>query len=69
MRANPVDDFFSRGGTLREDGLMIHDMYLLQVKSPAESEGPWDILKLVRRIPGDDAFKPLSESTCPYLKK
>ena len=44
---------------------MVHDMYLAEVKSPADSNGEWDLLKIVRTIPGEEAFGPLSESTCP----
>ncbi len=69
MRAAPVDDFYSRGGVIRPDGRMIHDMYLVQVKSPAESKYPWDYYKVVATIPQDDAFMPLSESTCALLKQ
>jgi branched-chain amino acid transport system substrate-binding protein len=48
---------------------MVHDMYLFQVKTPAESKGPWDLYKRVATIPGDQAFQPLSESRCPLVKK
>ena len=65
MREMPVEDMFARGGVLRTDGRMVHDMYLAEVKSPAESSGPWDYLKIVRTIPGEEAYGPLSESTCP----
>lgn len=68
MRVHPVNDFFATNGHVREDGLMVHDMYLMQVKSPEESKGDWDILKLVRRIPGDSAFTPLAESKCKFVK-
>jgi len=69
MRRMPVQDFFAPGGRIREDGLMVHDMYLFQVKSPEESNGPWDYYKLVATIPGDQAFHPLSESRCPLVKR
>ena len=65
MREMPVEDMFAHGGVLRTDGRMVHDMYLAQVKTPAESTGDWDLLKIVRTIPGDEAYGPLSESTCP----
>jgi len=65
MREMPVEDMFAHGGVLRTDGRMVHDMYLAEVKSPADSSGPWDYLKIVRTIPGEEAFGPLSESTCP----
>lgn len=69
MRALPIHDFFAKNGHLRADGRMVHDMYLVQVKSPAESKGPWDYYKVLRTIPGDEAYQPLSESTCPLVKK
>ncbi|NRP18338.1 hypothetical protein LPJGGPFB_01569 [Ensifer adhaerens] len=68
MRETPVNDFFAKNGKIREDGRMVHDMYVYQVKTPAESTGEWDILKLVTTIPGDKAFRPLSESQCPLVK-
>jgi branched-chain amino acid transport system substrate-binding protein len=68
MRQTPVNDFFARNGTIRKDGRMVHDMYLAQVKTPAESKGEWDIAKIKRTIPGEQAFKPLSASTCPLVK-
>lgn len=69
MRELPVDDFFSKGGRVREDGMMVHDMYLVQVKTQAESKGPWDYQKVLRTIPASEAFRPLSESDCPLVKK
>ena len=69
MRALPVNDFFATNGKVREDGRMVHDMYLMQVKAPEESKQPWDYVKLIKVIPGDQAFLPLSRSTCPLLKK
>jgi len=69
MRETPVRDMFARNGKLREDGLMEHDLYLFQVKTPAESKYPWDYYNLKKVVPGDQAFQPLSESTCPFVKK
>ncbi|MCB1413367.1 MAG: ABC transporter substrate-binding protein [Xanthobacteraceae bacterium] len=69
MKATPVNDMFARNGRIRADGRMVHDMYLFDVKSPAESKGRWDDLKLLATIPGDQAFQPLSESRCPLVKK
>ena len=69
MRAAPVNDFFAKDGHLRKDGRMVHDMYLFQVKSPAESKEPWDYYKLVATIPADEAFQPLSQSRCPLITK
>jgi branched-chain amino acid transport system substrate-binding protein len=68
MREMPVDDFFAHNGRIRADGLMVHDMYLFQVKQLSESKGPWDDYKLVATIPGDQAFQPLSESKCPLVR-
>jgi len=68
MRELPVE-FFGKVGRVREDGRMVHDMYLLQVKSPAQSKGPWDLLDLRATIPGDKAFRPFSESLCPLVMK
>jgi branched-chain amino acid transport system substrate-binding protein len=58
MRAKPVEDFFSRHGRLREDGLMVHDLYLMQVKKPEESKQAWDYYRLLATIPGEQAFPP-----------
>ncbi|CUW40387.1 ABC-type branched-chain amino acid transport systems, periplasmic component [Magnetospirillum sp. XM-1] len=69
MRKLPIQDFFAKNGKIRADGRMVHDMYLAQVKKPSESKGPWDYYKIVRTIPGDEAYQPLSESTCPLVKK
>ncbi|UGX99924.1 ABC transporter substrate-binding protein [Bradyrhizobium quebecense] len=69
MKDMPIDDFFARNAFLRADGQLIHDMYLVQVKSPAESKGAWDYEKLVQVIPGKEAFATPEESACPLLKK
>jgi branched-chain amino acid transport system substrate-binding protein len=69
MKATPINDFFAKNGRIREDGRMVHDLYLFQVKSPKESKYPWDYYKLVQTIPGNEAFTPLSQSRCPLLKK
>jgi branched-chain amino acid transport system substrate-binding protein len=69
MKDTPVNDFFSRGGRIREDGLMAHDLLLVQVKKPAESKGTWDYYNILQKIPAADAYKPASESTCPLVKK
>ncbi|WP_322516048.1 ABC transporter substrate-binding protein [Rhodopseudomonas palustris] len=68
MREKPVEDFFSRNGRLREDGLMVHDLMLVQVKSPEESKYPWDYYKILTRISGDEAFGP-PDPACPLIKK
>jgi len=69
MRELPVDDVFYKNGNIREDGRMVHDMYLFEVKKPAESKAPWDYYKLLATIPADQAFQPLSASRCPLVKK
>ncbi len=69
MKSNKINDFFTQGGYVREDGRMIHDMYLMQVKTPAESKGPWDYYKVVATLPGDEVYTKLSESTCKLVKK
>lgn len=69
MRETPVDDIFWKNGRIREDGVMVHDMLLLQVKSPEQSTKPWDYYTILRVIPGDEAFQPLSASGCPSLKR
>ncbi len=69
MREMPINDFFAKGGRIREDGRMVHDMYVYEVKKPSESKAPWDYLKLRATIPADEAYRPLSESKCPLVKK
>ncbi|CAH1694725.1 Amino acid/amide ABC transporter substrate-binding protein, HAAT family [Hyphomicrobiales bacterium] len=69
MKATPVNDFFAKNGKIRDDGRMVHDMYLAQVKSPSESKGPWDYYKILRTVPGNEAFRPLSQSECPLVAK
>ncbi len=68
MKKTPVNDFFAKNGTIRADGRMVHDMYLLQVKKPAESTTPWDYYNVRATIPAAEAFQPLSASTCPLVK-
>jgi branched-chain amino acid transport system substrate-binding protein len=67
MKSTPVNDVFAKGGTIRADGRMVHDMYLMQVKKPAESTKPWDYYTVKATIPGDQAFQPLSKSTCSMV--
>lgn len=69
MKATPIKDFFATNGRIREDGRMVHDMYLFEVKSPAESRYPWDYYKVLATVPGDQAFMPPSKSKCPLLKR
>ena len=68
MRETPINDMFAKNGKIRIDGRMVHDMYVYQVKKPAESKYPWDYYKYVATIPGDKAFRPLSEGNCPLVK-
>jgi len=69
MKQTPVNDFFAKNGRIRADGRMVHDMYLMQVKAPAESKYPWDYYKMLATIPGDQAFMPLAKSSCALVKK
>ena len=67
MRDLRVNDFFAKGGEIRADGRLIHDMYLVEVKAPEESRRPWDYYKILSIIPGDQAFRPLGEGKCPLV--
>ena len=67
MKATPINDFMTRNGVIREDGRVLRDMYILQVKSPAESKGEWDLEKVVGNIPANQAFPPPSPA-CPLIK-
>jgi branched-chain amino acid transport system substrate-binding protein len=69
MKELPIKDMFARNGKVREDGRMVHDMYLARVKTPAQSKKPWDYYEIVRTIPGDQAYLPLDRSPCPLVKK
>ncbi len=67
MAEMPVEDFFARNGRIREDGRMVHDMYLAQVKTPEESTGEWDLYNILSTIPAEEAYRPLSESQCSLV--
>jgi branched-chain amino acid transport system substrate-binding protein len=69
MKKTPVNDFFAKNGRIRDDGRMVHEMYLFQVKKPSESNAAWDYYKLRATIPADEAYQPLSASRCPLIKK
>ena len=69
MKKLPINDFMTKDGKVREDGRVIRDMYLMQVKTPEESKGPWDLAKIIATVPGDEAFRPLSDGACPLVKK
>lgn len=69
MKETPINDFYTKNGKIREDGRMVYDMMLAEAKTPEESKGEWDLLKIRTVIPADDAWRPLSESACPLVKK
>src|SRR6195256_1812568 len=69
MKDTPINDFFAKNGRIREDGRMVHDMYLFEVKKPSESKGRWDDYKLLATVPGKEAFQSLELSRCPLVKK
>ncbi|MGN6285080.1 MAG: ABC transporter substrate-binding protein [Afipia sp.] len=69
MKETPINDMFAKNGKIREDGRMVHDMYLFEVKKPSESKARWDDYKLLATIPGDQAFQSLADSRCPLVKK
>jgi len=69
MKALPVNDFYAKNGRIREDGLLVHDLLLAQVKKPSESKYPWDYYSIKAVIPAAEAFQPLSKSRCPLVSK
>jgi branched-chain amino acid transport system substrate-binding protein len=69
MKDTPINDFFAKNGKIREDGRMVHDMYLFEVKKPSDSKARWDDYKLLATVPGNEAFQPLELSRCPLVKK
>ncbi|MBE0593664.1 MAG: ABC transporter substrate-binding protein [Gemmatimonadales bacterium] len=69
MKETTINDFFAQGGKIREDGRMVHDMYLAQAKKPSESRGEWDLLEIRRTIPGDQAFQSMAAGSCTFVKK
>jgi branched-chain amino acid transport system substrate-binding protein len=68
MRETPINDFMTHNGKLRIDGRVVRDMYLVQVKKPEESKGPWDYLRIVQTVPGDKAYRPLDKGGCPLVE-
>jgi branched-chain amino acid transport system substrate-binding protein len=64
-----INDMYAKGGYVRQDGRMVHEMYLMQIKKPSESKYPWDYYTVKAKIPGEQAFQPLSLSRCPLIKK
>ena len=68
MREIPVNDVMTKNGKLREDGRLERDMYLFQVKTPAESKSKDDIYKLIATVPGNEAYRPMKDGKCPFVK-
>lgn len=69
LMENPIEDFFARNGRLREDGRMVHDMYLAKVKSPDASSGEWDLFEIITTIPAEEAYRPLEQSQCDLVNQ
>jgi len=69
LRKTKIDDMFTDDGTIRADGLMVHAMYVMQVKKPSESKYPWDYYRVVQKMSGEQAFGKLADSTCPLVNK
>ena len=68
LKKTKVNDMFAKGGEIRPDGRMVHDMYLMQVKTQAESKYPWDYYKVVQTIPGAQAYTTKAETKCSLWK-
>ena len=68
LRATPVDDFYARGATIRADGKLIHDFYLVRVKKPSDVKQAWDLYDVIQRIPAAEAYQPLAQSECPLVQ-
>src|SRR3974390_1361848 len=68
LKKDKINDLFAKGGYIRADGAMIHDMYVMQVKTPQESKYPWDYYKVVRKMSGEEAFGPIT-GLCPLAPK
>ena len=69
MKATHIHDFFTKDGYIRDDGRMVHEMHLFELKKPSESKGEWDLYKLIATVPGDEAFRPLDKGGCPLIKQ
>jgi branched-chain amino acid transport system substrate-binding protein len=69
LRKTKINDAFVQDGVIRADGLLEHDMYIMQVKKPSESKGDWDFYKLIKTMKGEEAFGKLADSACPLVKK
>ena len=68
MKETPINDFMTKNGKIREDGRLVRDMYLFEVKKPEESKDDWDLYKLIRTIPGEEAYKRPGGNECPLVK-
>ena len=69
MKSTPVNDMFATNGVVREDGRMVHDMFLVRVKQPSASRYAWDYYEVAQTIPGRDAFRPMEGGGCPHVGK
>ena len=69
LKKTRINDMYAKNGTIRADGRMVHDMFLMEVKKPSESTKPWDYYKQVAVVPGDQAYTTLAESKCSLVKK
>jgi len=68
LKKMKINDMFTKGGYIRKDGTMMHDMYLFEVKKPEEVTKPWDYCRVVKKLPGEQAFNTLAESKCSFIK-
>ena len=68
LRKTKINDMYAKGGWVRADGTMVHDMYLMQVKTPAQSKEPWDYYNVVEKIKGEDAFTTKADTKCALWK-
>jgi branched-chain amino acid transport system substrate-binding protein len=68
LKSKPINDFIIRNGRIQDDGMLVHDMYLYEVKKPSESKGDWDLYKLIATIPGEEAYKRPHGNECPLVK-
>jgi branched-chain amino acid transport system substrate-binding protein len=68
LKSKPINDFIIRNGHFQEDGMLVHDMYLYEVKKPSESKGEWDLYKVIATIPGEQAYKRPNGNECPLVK-
>jgi branched-chain amino acid transport system substrate-binding protein len=69
LHKTKINDVFTKNGYIRADGLMVHDMYVMQVKTPAESKYPWDYYKVIKVMPGEEAYGSQPDPACSLVKK